>query len=176
MLLLKGGLLVLDRRCHSVIVATCLKGHKLSLHPVWRQLVLLHLELLLLLLLVLLHLVLGLLEGISYGLLRLTERMLDLLCFQLVAVLMPTCQRYIIFMIAVLRCIMLNKLRIDVANLFLGFVRVSHLFLHFVTWLVELPRVDSLAFKEAQWLCFTLAFVEGFWVEALWNGCQVPER
>ena len=142
-----------------MVVVTWTQGHKFCLCCLWRNLVLLHLELLLLL--VLLDLVLGLLERICYWLLRLDERMLDLLSFRLVAKLMSTCQRYIILMIAILRRIMLNELRINVANLFLWFVCVTHLLLivHLVTRLVELATVDSLACKEAQRLCFTMALV-----------------
>ena len=142
-----------------MVVVTWTQGHKFSLCSLWRNLVLLHLELLLLL--VLLDLVLGLLEGICYRLLCLDERMLDLLRFHLVAKLMSTCKRYVILMIAILCRIMLNELRINVANLFLRFVCVTHLLLivHLVTRLVELATVDSLACKEAQRLCFTMALV-----------------
>lgn len=158
-----------------MVVITWSQGHNFSLCSLRRNLVLLNLELLLLL--VLLDLVLGLLEGICYRLLRLDERMLDLLSFHLVAKLMPTCQRYIILMIAILRSIVLYELRINVANLFLRFVRITHLLLivHLVIRLVELATVDSLACKEAQRLCFTIAFVKSLWVEAFRDGGQVSK-
>ena len=158
-----------------MVVVTWTQGHNFGLCSLRRNLVLLNLELLLLL--VLLDLVLGLLEGICYRLLRLDERMLDLLSFRLVTKLMSTCQRYIILMIAILSCIMLNELCINVANLFLRFVRVTHLLLivHLVTWLVELPTIDSLACKEARRLCFTMALVKGFRVEAFRDGSQVSK-